>query len=228
MPLWKQIRPKSLDDFVGNDFELAALEGFDSGGVIFTGPYGCGKTSAACALASRIFGAPVVITEEYQQWYRHEGQIATFVHYVNLDLHKVTAAGFRQYVLGFAGVCGRRIFILDEAHRLSAKLQGELKASIERQYQGSSYLLCTAFQDKLVEPLRQVCQIVQLEPLSEMESSEMIVRAWAAAAPDKPIPAALIAAVSRYHIAAPRVIVDVVEDVAAGIPALEAARKHAH
>lgn len=220
MPLWKQLRP-SLHDFIGNGLELAGLESYQ-GSVIFTGPWGCGKSSTACALASSMCGAQIDIDDGFQAFGLHQGNLATFGGYINLDREANRAALLRHHVLAFEQISGKRVFIIDEAHRISPTLQDEFKASIERR-SGNQYLFCTPFLQKLSEPLKQVCRIVTLRPLPGIEAEQLIDRAWAAVVPDRPVPQQLATVIARFKITSPRAILDVVEDVAAGIPVLDAA-----
>jgi DNA polymerase III delta prime subunit len=203
--LLNSLRP-NIDEFFGAP-ELANLG--ENGSVIFAGDYGCGKTSAALAHAGRLVGRKIVIRPDFQA-FGADG----FVYYVNLEKQKSSADFLRRNVLAFDNLVGKRIFILDEAHRIRPTLQREFKSSIEGN--GSNlYLFCTPNPKKLWEPLQQVCQVVELGPLADDDREKLVRRAWVAVAPGRPIPD-IVGALVEYGISTPRVIIDVVEAVAQG------------
>src|SRR5579863_6855323 len=57
--LWQQLRPESMDSFIGAEEAVHALRMIDSGFVLISGPVGCGKTSLALAWAKERFGVPL-------------------------------------------------------------------------------------------------------------------------------------------------------------------------
>ena len=60
VPWLEKYRPKTLDDLVGNEDAVARMRAMVSSGfipnLIFSGPPGCGKTSAVSVLARELLG----------------------------------------------------------------------------------------------------------------------------------------------------------------------------
>jgi putative ATPase len=166
-PLALRLRPRSLDEFVGQEHVLGgrsalrlAIEHDRVSSSIFYGPPGSGKTTLARIVAART-GA------EFEELSAVSASVA--------DVRAVLARARDRL-----GGNGRRtILFLDEIHRFNKAQQDALLPSVE---QGLITLIGSTTENPFFEvnaALLSRCQVYELEELSD-EDIEVIVRRGAA------------------------------------------------
>jgi DNA polymerase III gamma/tau subunit len=134
------------------------------------GPVGCGKTSLARVLAQSYwapqFGTP------------YPGSGAIYIREINasddngVDAVRAVIAEAQYAPLSPALA---RIYIYDEAHRLTDAAQNALLKELE---EGSGiYFFCSTLPGKLVKAFRQRCYEISLRELSGADAAELVRRA---------------------------------------------------
>ena len=163
-PLAQRMRPRSLDEFVGQEHVLGprsalrlAIEEDRVGSMILYGPPGSGKTTLARIVAERT-GAKF---EELSAVSASVGDVRGVM----------TRARDR---LGGSG--GRTILFLDEIHRFNKAQQDALLPAVE---EGLITLIGSTTENPYFEvnaALLSRCQVYELEPLSEEDLATVVQR----------------------------------------------------
>jgi len=146
MELYKKFRPKSLDEFIGNESTVSSIKEKLSkkewpSAVMFRGPPGCGKTTLAR-----------IIKQELQC--------------PDVDFFELNAANTRgidttrEVIQGsdygsFTG--GIKIFLFDEVHMLTREAQNSLLKVLEDTPKKVYFILCTTDPEKVIKTIRSRC-----------------------------------------------------------------------
>ena len=182
-PLAMRLRPKTLDEFVGQEQVLGegsalrlAIAEDRVGSMILYGPPGSGKTTLARIVAH-----------------------TTGAHFEELSAVSATVKDVREVLASarerLGGSGQRTILFLDEIHRFNKAQQDALLPAVE---EGLVTLIGATTENPYFEvnsALLSRSQIYELEPLSEPELEEIARRG--AAALEAEVPAGLIALVAR-------------------------------
>jgi putative ATPase len=164
-PLAVRMRPRSLDELVGQDHLLAPgapLRRVVAGGapmsVILWGPPGCGKTTIAHLVAG---------AEE-----RHFVAMSALNAGVK-DVREVIDAGRKRRRAGGA----RTVLFIDEVHRFTKTQQDSLLAAVE---DGTITLLAATTENpyfSVISPLLSRCVLLTLKPLDDEAVRALVRRA---------------------------------------------------
>ncbi|MDN5358845.1 MAG: replication factor small subunit [Candidatus Diapherotrites archaeon] len=159
LPWTEKYRPKTLDEMVGQEEVVARLKAYaekkEMPNLLFAGPPGTGKTTAAMALAREIFG------DTFEQNF--------------LELNASDERGInvvRETIKEFArtlpfGGAKFKIIFLDEADALTADAQHALRRTMEKYAATSRFILSCNYSSKIIEPIQSRCAIFRFRPLSE-------------------------------------------------------------
>jgi replication-associated recombination protein RarA len=212
-PLWKALRPQRIEDFVGYEDELNQLIGLREGAILFHGPIGCGKTSAALALVGTILGKPLPIGGEAYGATEHLRA-----------LHR-DAQDFEIEWLEQRPIYGSQLLILDEAQELTPKMQSRMQVAIEKSRVGL-VCFCTSKPSAIQPALQSRCtNKVKLGPLAGEEREELALRAWKARGKEGMPPDELFTELNRFDPAtAPRTLLNAVDLLCDGATPKQAAR----
>ena len=156
--LCEKYRPKTLEEIVGQDYVVARLRTLLSvtgklPSMLFVGPAGVGKTSAAYAFANEI-GYPVV---EFNA--SDERGIETI----------------REKIKRIAFSSGRRVILLDEADQLTIVAQHALRRIMERSAPGVLFILTGNSEYRIIDPIKSRCVIFRFQLLSEKDIAKVLV-----------------------------------------------------
>jgi len=154
----EKYRPPSLKDMVGQEAILPLLRSYaekrSMPHLLFAGPPGSGKTTAALALARDLFGA---------EWRQNFLELNTSDER-GIDTVRTT---IKQYArTAPLGEIGFKILFLDEADNLTAEAQGALRRMMER-YSGSCrFVLSCNYSSRIIDPIQSRCAVFRFRAYS--------------------------------------------------------------
>jgi replication factor C small subunit len=166
LPWTEKYRPRSLEHVWGQEETVKGLKAFvkskNMPNLLFAGPPGVGKTTAALALAHDLFGK------------NFEGNV--------LELNASDDRGIdvvRGKIKDFArsvslgGVPFKLIF-LDEADALTSDAQHALRRTMESNSSVTRFVLSCNYSSKIIEPIQSRCAVFRFMPLNEADVHKMI------------------------------------------------------
>lgn len=184
--LSERLRPRSFEQFLGQTRSLNIIrtqvvkgERFPLAWLLY-GEAGSGKTSLARVLAlsyqrpleELISKFGLLKPADWKNYHQHQIQEIDSADYTGVDaIRAITSQG--SYMPQSPSF--RRVFILDEAHCLTANAQRALLKPTE---QGPAiWILCTTEPGKIIKTLKDRCYSVLMKPLSEENIKKLLVRA---------------------------------------------------
>jgi len=154
--IWaEKYRPKSLDDYIGNEMVLNFINRCISqqeltDHVLFYGPAGTGKTTAAKLLVNSL---PC--------------------DYIYVNASDKTGVDFvREDIRGFAhsvGFSNFKIVILDEFDYMSQNSQAALRNMLEVFASHTRFIFTCNYIHKIIDPIKSRCQKIEVKPSSLKE-----------------------------------------------------------
>ncbi len=159
--LWtEKYRPASLNQVVGQQEIVSRLKSFISRGLphmMFAGPPGCGKTTAALAIAHELYGV---------NWHSNY-----------LELNASDERGIdvvRTKIKDFARTrpiaASYKVICLDEADALTTEAQQALRRTMERYSETARFILIVNYSSKIIEPIQSRCAVFRFRPLTAEQS----------------------------------------------------------
>ena len=157
--IWiEKYRPQTLDDIHGQEAIVERLQSYiaqdDVPHLLFSGPAGIGKTTAATAIAREIYGE--------DNW---RGNF--------LELNASDQRGIdvvRDRIKGFARSSfggDFRIVFLDEADSLTDDAQSALRRTMEQFSDNTRFILSCNYSSKIIDPIQSRCAVFRFSPLSD-------------------------------------------------------------
>jgi len=165
--IWtEKYRPKTLSELVGQDNIIERLKAYvitkNVPHLIFAGPPGTGKTTAALALAHEVFGE----------------------HHWSQNLNELNASDergigiIRGKIKDFARTAPIRatfkIIFLDEADSLTQEAQAALRRTIEKYTHICRFILSVNYSSKIIEPIQSRCAVFRFKPLTADDVKKFI------------------------------------------------------
>lgn len=165
--LWvEKHRPRRVRELRGQELIVERLGGHAVRGsfphLLFAGPPGTGKTTAALALARDVFG------EDFRQ---------NLLEMNASDERKLES--IRTKVKQFArtrpyGDAPFKVIFLDEADALTSDAQGALRRIMEQYAEGCRFILSCNYSSKIIEPIQSRCAVFRFRPLSDAEVGRQV------------------------------------------------------
>lgn len=157
MELYKQYRPATLDEVVGNKATVKAIrQMLDSEkmpkAILFHGPSGCGKTTLARILKTELGCKDLDFIEMNSASYR------------GIDSMRELAARANLHAIGDC-----KIYLLDEVHGLTKDAQNALLKTLEDTPPRTYFILCTTDPSKLIAALKGRCTSLEVKLLKDDE-----------------------------------------------------------
>lgn len=167
--IWiEKYRVKKLTDMVGQDGNVEKLAAFvkqkDIPHLIFSGPAGTGKTSAAISIAIELFG------EEWKENFLELNASSNR----GIDImrgHEDRSSGSTSVsVKDYARIkpsnpLGFKIVFLDEADQLTSEAQAALRRTMEIYSSTTRFILSCNYSSQIIPPIQSRCVILKFRPL---------------------------------------------------------------
>lgn len=167
--IWiEKYRPKKLDEIVGQQEVVKRLQGFvdkrSLPHLLFAGPAGTGKTTAALCIARELFG---------DGWRQNL-----------LELNASDERGIdtiRTKVKDYArtrpiGDVPYKLILLDESDALTADAQHALRRTMEMFSRSTRFILDCNFSSRIIEPIQSRCAVFRFRRLTENDVEKMVKR----------------------------------------------------
>ena len=166
----EKYRPQSLAEMFGQGAIVDRLESYiakdDLPHLLFSGPAGVGKTTAATCIAKELYG------EDWRENF--------------LELNASDQRGIdvvRDRIKNFArssfGGYNYRIIFLDEADALTSDAQSALRRTMEQFSNNTRFVLSCNYSSQIIDPIQSRCAVFRFSPLNDEAVADQ-VRAIAA------------------------------------------------
>jgi replication factor C small subunit len=150
--IWQEkYRPQKLDDIIGHEDIIKRLkvnvERKNIQHLLFSGPAGVGKTTAAIAIAKEIFGTGWI--SNFKELNASDDR--------GIDIIRVQVKDFAM--AQSLGKAGFKIILLDEADSLTKDAQNALRRTMERYSKICRFILSCNYQSKIISPIQSRCAV---------------------------------------------------------------------
>ncbi len=159
-PLHIVYRPRTFDEYIGNEVMIKSVKSAlkRTQTYLFFGSRGCGKTTLARLIA-------------------HELKINKNDIYEIDAADKTSVDDARQLksTVSLAPLSGdKKIYIIDECHRLSANAMDSLLKVLEEPPKHCYFILCTTDPDKVSATIKSRAKAYEVKPLTDENALELI------------------------------------------------------
>ncbi|MFH1789115.1 MAG: replication factor C small subunit [Candidatus Altiarchaeota archaeon] len=157
LPWTEKYRPKNLGEIIGQDEIVERLKAYvaekSMPHLLFAGPAGTGKTTAAIAIASGLFGD---ISHDWLELNASDER--------GIDVVRVKIKNFART----RPINGDfKIIFLDEADSLTSDAQNALRRTMESYTQTCRFILSCNYSSKIIEPIQSRCSIFRFKRLKK-------------------------------------------------------------
>lgn len=165
--IWiEKYRPKKLDDIVGQSDVITRLKSYVKSRnlphLLFSGPSGVGKTSAAVCVVRDLFG---------DDWTNNFTELNASDER-GIEVVRVKIKNFaRTAPLGDAEF---KVIFLDEADALTGDAQSALRRTMEKYTSSCRFILSCNYSSKIIPPIQSRCAVYRFRPVPSSAVEERI------------------------------------------------------
>lgn len=157
LPWTEKYRPANLSEIIGQDEIVERLKAYAKDKsmphLLFAGPAGTGKTTAAIAIARELFGD---ISHDWLELNASDER--------GIDVVRVKIKNFART----RPINGDfKIIFLDEADSLTSDAQNALRRTMESYTQTCRFILSCNYSSKIMEPIQSRCSIFRFKRLTK-------------------------------------------------------------
>ena len=157
LPWVEKYRPDKLSEVVGQEEITKRLTSYvdkkNLPNMLFSGPAGVGKTSAAVALAKELFGQS--FEQNFLELNASDDR--------GIDVVRNT---IKEFARTLAFNASFKIIFLDESDALTPDAQQALRRTMEKYTKTTRFILSCNYSSKLIEPIQSRCVVFRFRPLS--------------------------------------------------------------
>lgn len=157
LPWVEKYRPEKLKDVVGQTEIVPRLESYVKNrnvtNMLFSGPAGVGKTSAAVALAKELYGN--AFSQNFLELNASDAR--------GIDVVRSTIKDFARTLAFNADF---KIIFLDESDSMTSDAQHALRRTMEKYTRTVRFVLSCNYSSKILEPIQSRCVVFRFKPLS--------------------------------------------------------------
>ena len=159
-PLHIEYRPETFDEFIGNDALVRNIKGVlnRTQTFLFHGMRGCGKTTLARLIAKEL-------QIDKMDVYEIDAADKTSVD----DARQLKATAFLSPLAG-----KKKIYIIDECHRLSGNAMDSLLKIFEEPPKFCYFVLCTTEPEKVSATIKSRCKSYEVKPIDDENALRLI------------------------------------------------------
>ncbi|MFP4590358.1 MAG: replication factor C small subunit [Halobacteriales archaeon] len=164
--IWiERYRPRRLEDIRGQDAIVERLQRYveedDLPNLLFAGPAGVGKTSAAVAIARELYG---------EGWREH---------FLELNASDergidVVRGRIKDFARSSFGGHEYRIVFLDEADSLTDDAQSALRRTMEQFSSQTRFILSCNYSSRIIDPIQSRCAVFRFQPLADEAVAQVV------------------------------------------------------
>lgn len=165
--IWtEKYRPEKLDDIYGQERVIERLKAYvkkkSMPHLLFAGPAGIGKTTAAIALSKEIY------EEEWDaNFFELNASDERGIDVIRDKIKEYARTSTRSSI-------GFKIIFMDEADSLTSEAQAALRRTMEKYSHNCRFILSCNYSSKIINPIQSRCAVFRFRTLIDKDVKEWI------------------------------------------------------